>query len=142
MLKILTLKLSLFATLVFSATALTTGIIPANIAGIETQSKANAESAWWGDYWRVDGNTAQNIAYQLNQGTVSYAFGAANIAWLFPPSVLWTGFQTANLTQTANTLNECARINNAAYFKVYSSRIWISRYGNVKIPYAVGASCN
>jgi hypothetical protein len=135
-------KFALLALFAVSTASVVIGITPVKIAGVESQQKASATSAWWGDYWRVDGNTANAIAYQLNRGAIGAGFASAGISQFFGPGSFWPAFQSANLAWAANTLNECARIQNSAYFKVYSSRVWVSGYGYAKLPYAVGASCN
>ena len=121
--------------------AVFTGAAPVKIGAINNQEPVSAASAWWGDYWWVNQATANTMSYRIRQGNSAAVLGIAGVSTIFPPA--WaSGVVVASNENTASTLDYCSSKNGGVYFKVYSSRIWVNGYGNVKVPYFIGASCN
>jgi hypothetical protein len=115
--------------------------LPINVAGVTNSQPANAIEANWGYYWRVDAPTAKRIAYNIRKRNIQANAGILGLGYFFNPVAL-AGFYTLYNDNVANNLDYCADTNGSAYFKIYTYSQYFRGYGWVKIPYAIGSSCN
>jgi hypothetical protein len=117
--------------LALSTTALSIGVIPVNIAGVQNSQPASASQTywtWWGNYTYLNKQETYNLAAwfrnkqrDLAKVTNAAAFSPAPFIAVIP------GVWSVNAAATAEQLDYCANRYGQSYFRLsYNGTNWIS----------------
>jgi hypothetical protein len=117
--------------LALSTTALSIGIFPVNIAGLQNSQPASASQTtwtWWGNYTYLNRQETYNLAnwfrskrVDLVKATNAAAFGPVPLIAVIP------GIWSVNVMATAEQLDYCANRYGQSYFRLsYNGTNWIT----------------